>query len=426
MAKKKTKKKTSKKVPTKKGSENALQAATSLIDQTLKKKDWRVVDFGASKKSLPHIPMGSIVIDYLIGGKPNMHGVPPCPGMPRGRIMQLYGHEGSGKTTLALTCAASTIASGGTVCFIDYENAIVPYYAEALGVPIANAQKWILAQPESLDQGMQIAYAMAKAGVDLLVFDSVGAGVPKKILDQDLDDVAELGQIGLLAAMWSKFLPKIRNVCGRTGTALIGISQIRQNIQTTGHGGSGNTVQGGKAWRFYSDLRLMLRRLHTEKAKTVNPLTNKKEDKVIGAKIIAKLDKCKISSQQGNEETLYIRQGEGFDDYRTIIEIGIAHNLVKKNGAWIEWHSADGEHSHKVQGMDRFRQKMIDEDGAMQALYDQVIPYLGATVTPIEEEVDGEDPEIGGDEDIEELGEMLSAVGSKKSKSKKDEAEDFD
>lgn len=408
--KKTSKKKATKKVPSKKGSENALQAATALIDQTFKKKDWRVVDTANVKQSLPHIPMGSIVIDYLIGGKPNKYGVPPCPGMPRNRIMQLYGHEGSGKTTLALTCAASAIASGGTVCFIDFEHAIIPYYAEALGVPIGDKSKFVLAQPESLDQGMQIAFAMAKAGVDLIVFDSVGAGVPQKILDQDLTDVANLGQIGLLASMWSKFLPKIRQVIGRTGTSLIGISQIRAGISTMGHGNTPDSVQGGKAWRFYSDLRLKLRRFSTEKTKVMNQLTNKKEDKVTGAKIVAKLDKCKVSPQQGNEETLYIRQGEGFDDYRTIIEIGIAHNLVKKAGAWIEWHSPDGTHGYKRQGVDSFRRALIQADGAMQALYDQVIPYLGATVTPIEEEDDDEPP--AGDEDLEELGQMLAAVGS--------------
>ena len=407
---KKTTKKTTKTVATKKGSENSLQAATALVDATFKKKDWRVVDTANAKKSLPHIPMGSIVIDYLIGGKVNQHGVPPCPGMPRNRIMQLYGHEGSGKTTLALTCAASAIASGGTVCYIDFEHAIIPYYAEALGVPISDPKKFILAQPESLDQGMQIAYAMAKAGVDLIVFDSVGAGVPQKILDQDLSDVANLGQIGLLANMWSKFLPKIRGVLGRTGTALIGISQIRAGINASGHGGpSPDSIQGGNAWKFYSDLRLKLRRFSTEKTKVMNQLTNKKEDKVIGAKIVAKLDKCKVSPQQGNEEILYIRQGEGFDDYRTIIEIGIAHNLVKKSGSWVEWYSADGTHSFKKQGIDPFRRALIQADGAMQALYDQVIPYLGATVTPIEDE--DYEPEVG-DEDMEELGKMLAAVGS--------------
>jgi len=410
---KKTKKKVAKrtKVTAKQGS--AVQRATTLIDDTLKTQEWRVVDVQSLKESLPYIPTGSIVIDYLIGGKQNDHGVAPCPGMPRKRIMQLYGHEGSGKTTLALSVAASAIANGGTVCFIDYENAIVPHYAAALGVPIGDKSKFVLAQPTSLDIGMTIAYAMAREGVDLVVFDSVGVGVPQKVLDSDLKDVAELGQIGLVAAMWSKYLPKLRSVAGKTGTALIGIAQLRTKINTAGgKGATGDTIQGGRTWGHQSDLRLKLTRIQTEKAKAVNPLTNQIQERVIGAVIKAKLEKCRVSAQQGNEETLYIRHGEGFDDYRTLIEIGIAHNLVHKGGAWLEWSSPKGDTNVKTQGMDKFRRQMMAEEGAMQTLYDQVMPYLGSTVTPVVDDDDlvyeGDD----GDDDLDELTEMLANVSA--------------
>lgn len=407
---KKTGKKVAKrtKVVAKQGS--AVQRASALLDDTLKTRDWRVVDVQSLKESLPYIPTGSIVIDYLIGGKQNEHGVAPCPGMPRKRVMQLYGHEGSGKTTLALSVAASTIVNGGTVCFIDYENAIVPHYAAALGVPIGDKSKFVLAQPVSLDAGMTIAYAMAREGVDLVVFDSVGVGVPQKILNSDLKDVAELGQIGLLSAMWSKYLPKLRSVAGKTGTALIGIAQLRTKINTgPGKGGSGDSIQGGRSWGHNADLRLKLTRIQTEKAIVRNPLTNTVQERVIGAVVKAKLEKCRVSDQQGNEETLYIRHGEGFDDYRTIIEIGIAHNLVRKGGAWLEWHSPKGDMHVKIQGMDKFRRKMMTEEGAMQTLYDQVMPYLGSTVTPV---ADDDDLVYEGDDELDELSEMLANVGA--------------
>jgi len=400
--KKSTKKTPKKKVTSTKTMGSPLLAAGDVLDKTLKTKDWKAdLDPQSLRQSLAHLPTGSLTIDFLIGGKPNSFGVAPCPGMPRGRIMQLYGHEGSGKTTLALTLAAETCAAGGTVCYIDWENEIVPYYAKALGVPIEDSSKFLLAQPDTLEAGIVIAYTMAKHGVDLIVFDSVGAGVPKKLLEGKLEELADLGRIGLNAAIWSASLPKIKAVSMRTGTAIIGISQLRSSINTTGFGGDGSNAQGGKAWRFYSSLRMKLARIKTEKIKVQNNLTNKIEDKVVGAQIKVKLDKCKVSAQQGNEEIMYIRQGEGIDDYRTIIEVGIAYQIVKKGGAWIEWTSPDGSSNVKCQGMEKFRREMIDEPGAFQVLYEQILPYLGATTTPVEEEEsDLDDPMDGEIEDL--------------------------
>jgi recombination protein RecA len=404
-----TKKKTSKKkttkrtISTKTGSESPLLAAMSTLDKTLKTKDWRTdLDPASLRESLPHIPSGSIVVDYLIGGKKNNMGVAPCPGVPRGRILQLYGHEGAGKTTLALTMAASTIEAGGTVLYIDWENEIVPYYAEALGVPIADKTKFMLSQPETLEDGMVVAYTAAKHGVDLVVFDSVAAGVPRKLLEGKLDEVANIGQVGLLAALWSKFLPKLKATVNKTGTAVIGISQLREKINTSGYGAETSDTQGGRAWKFYSALRMKLQRIKTEKTKVVNNLKNITEDRVTGAQIKVKLDKCKVSPQQGNEEVMYIRQGEGIDDYRTIIEIGVAHNIVKKSGAWIEWTNTKTDETYKTQGMEKFRKCMIETEGAMQALYEQVLPYLGATVTPVEDEADA-------DEDLSAMFDALSS-----------------
>ena len=392
-SKKKTSKKSSKTdapVGAKKGSESPLLAAIGTLDKVLKASDWRTdLNPEMLSKPLPHFPTGSFVIDLLIGGKPNAKGVSPCPGMPRGKIMQLYGHEGSGKTTLALTMAASIIEAGGTCCYIDWENEIVPYYAKALGVPIEDKTKFILAQPETLEQGMAIAYAMAKHGVDLVVFDSVGAGVPKKFLEGDAAEIGDLGRVGLNAALWSKYLPILKGVSNRTGTAVVGVSQIRDAINTMGHGDN-STVQGGRGWKFYSALRLKLQRIAQEKASEMGILSNSKEDRIVGAVIKAKLDKCKVSPQQGNEEKLYIRHGEGIDDYRTLLEVGIAHNVVKKSGSWFEWVDPASGTSVRCQGMDTFRKKMVTTEKAMDTLLQQIMPFLAATVTEVEEEDEGD------------------------------------
>jgi len=304
-------------------------------------------------------------------------------------------------TTLALTMAASIIEGGGTVLYIDWENEIVPYYAQTLGVPISDNSKFMLSQPESLEEGMVVAYTAAKHGVDLIVFDSVAAGVPKKLLEGKLDEVANIGQVGLLAALWSKFLPKLKATANKSGTAVVGISQLREKINTTGYGGETSDTQGGRAWKFYSALRVKLQRVRTEKTKVVNNIKNIVEDRVTGAQIKVKLDKCKVSPQQGNEEIMYIRQGEGIDDYRTIIEIGVAHNIIKKSGSWIEWANPRTDEAFKCQGMEKFRSTLIETEGVMQVLYEQVLPYLGATVTPVEDE------EGDGDAD---LSAMLDAL----------------
>src|SRR3990172_1861322 len=158
--------------------------------------DWKVqLDHEQLEKSLPHLPTGSLVIDYLIGGSPNRFGVRPCPGIPRSRVSQIWGHESSGKTTIALTTAATTCAAGGTVLYVDWENDIVPDYAAALGVPIMDDDKFELVQPETLEDGIKLAAAYAMAGVDLIVFDSVGSAVPASIANRDLSEVAEQAKV---------------------------------------------------------------------------------------------------------------------------------------------------------------------------------------------------------------------------------------
>lgn len=350
---------------------SSLEQALKVLDKVFPKDTTIVkVDPDRLKRTLPHLPTGSIVLDYLIGGTPNRFGVPPCPGLPRGRLMNLYGQPSSGKTTLALTAAAATCARGGKVAFIDWENAIEMAYTSNLGVPIHDRSKFILAQPETLEKGLSYIWTFARAGVDLIIIDSVGAGVPKAIMEQAIEDKGEMGRIGLVAAKWSKILPELQSIVNRSGSCVIGIQQLRKNIGVTGYGPK-DTQQGGEAWKFYSAIRMMLRRVKSEKSKVYDPLTDKMVEKVITSQISARIDKCKVSASQGAEATFYIKFGEGIDDVRSIIDVATAHRVIKKAGSWYELTiTPEGreEQNIRAQGLVTFKRDLLACEGAWEAL----------------------------------------------------------
>jgi len=405
----------SKKKKSKKGgkSSSPLAAGRALLKSALKGDDYVVdLDPKQAKQPMEVLSTGSIVLNHLIGGKLNAHGVAPCPGVPHGKIMNLYGPEGSGKTTIALQTAAEATRAGGTVCYIDWEHEIVPEYAMALGVPIGNPDKFMLMQPDTLDDGVAIIWTMATHGVTLIVLDSVGAGVPKAYFEKSIKETAAQGRVGMNAAVWSAFLPKLKARISKTKTAVIGISQMRDSINTMGYGDQ-FTVQGGKAWKYYSALRMRLKKVGTEKASEYSALSNKTDNRVVGAKIRAKLDKCKVSPQQGNEEDLYIRWGLGVDDLRSLIEIGLAHNLIRKKGTWYYWVDPSGE-EHSGQGMEKFRRFFDKAPDMRKALEKQVKPYMAAGGSD-----DGDDDEdeldLFGAESFQndaELKDLLSSIST--------------
>ena len=361
-----------------KGSVNALAAARGYLSKK-KGKEFDAIrvnlDEDSLKESLPHISSGCDVVDFLIGGEANSFGVAPCPGFPRGRVTQVWGHESAGKTTLALEAVAQVCADGGSAVYIDWENDIVPDYAAALGVPITDQDKFELLQPETLEDGIKYAMTYAAAGTDLIVFDSIGAAIPRRLAMRDALDTAEQGKIGELQSVWSQELPNLKRVIAQSGTAVVGISQVRATMATMG---KKSKPQGGNAWKFYSSVRLELRRVQNEKANEFNVLTHSTDQRVVGGIIKVTAIKCKMSRSQGREEIFYIRWGEGIDNLRTMIEIAVAHGIIKKGGAgWMAWEDAPGK-PLKLQGTEKFRTHFMENEGDYDSLRDRVLPLLGA------------------------------------------------
>lgn len=341
----------------------------------------------------PHIPSGSLVIDYLIGGTQNGSGIPICPGFPRGGIVEIYGPEGSGKSTIAQTAAGVVAGFGGLAVYIDWEHVLAPDYAESLGVPTKDPERFLLFQPNTLEEGFKIAWAAAKNGVDLIVFDSIGAGVPQEIFGQKDEDIGHLGRLGLVSAKWSHFLPKLQTVVSQSKSTVIGIAQMRANISTGPGAGYGKKTkpQGGTAWKFFSWVRVDLRRVQTLKEKVYSPLSNSMEEQVVGSKIRVTMEKCKVSPHQGRYHEIYIRQGEGIDNVSTVIDIASKNRIIKKGGSWYSWVYQGQE--VKVQGTSGLREILLENKEMQQALSKQVLACLTATGSDelsddVEEDVD--------------------------------------
>lgn len=361
-------------------------------------------------KPMPHIPTGSIMIDYLIGGRLNRYGVPSCPGMPRGKIVNLYGRESAGKTTLALMTAAQTCAAGGTVAYIDWEHAIVVDYAESLGVPVRDPNKFVLLQPMTLEEGLMSIFTYAAKGVDLIVIDSVGAGIPKAVIEQLIDEKGSSGRVGAIAQIWSTCLPQLRHHITKNGSCLLGISQLRKNINTTGYGGDGSVTQGGEAWKFYSDVRLSMVRIKSEKGKEYDHLSHSASEAVAtGAEVRVRADKCKVSSSQGRDVSIYLRYGHGIDDLRSRIEFAFRHGLMRKDGSWIQWQRADGT-ILKSQGMAKFREMLETAEGAEDEIYEMTTAAIfGSSVEDITAQSEKESLEETAMKEVEAL---LAAANS--------------
>ncbi|HEY9033121.1 MAG TPA: recombinase RecA [Pseudomonadales bacterium] len=285
----------------------ALDAAMSQIERQFGKGT--VMRMGEKQhEAIPAISTGSLGLDIALG----------IGGLPKGRVIEIYGPESSGKTTLTLQAIAECQRKGGTAAFIDAEHALDPVYAEKLGV---NLDQLIVSQPDTGEQALEVADMLVRSGaVDILVIDSVAALTPKAEIDGDMGD----SHMGLQARLMSQALRKITGNINRSNCMVIFINQIRMKIGVMF--GSPETTTGGNALKFYASVRLDIRRIGSVK----------EGDEIIGSETRVKVVKNKVAPpfRQAEFNILY---GQGVDRLGEVVDLGVKQGLVDKAGSWYSY-----------------------------------------------------------------------------------------
>ena len=283
----------------------ALAAALAQIEKQFGKGSIMKMGEGSVEKDLQVVSTGSLGLDIALG----------VGGLPRGRVVEIYGPESSGKTTLTLQVVAEMQKLGGTAAFIDAEHALDPTYAQKLGVKLDDL---LISQPDTGEQALEIADMLVRSGsVDVVVIDSVAALVPKAEIEGEMGDSLP----GLHARLMSQALRKLTANINRTNTLVIFINQIRMKIGVMF--GNPETTTGGNALKFYASVRLDIRRIGGIK----------KGDEVVGNETRVKVVKNKVAPLF-RESIFDILYGEGISREGEIIELGVAHKLVEKSGSW--------------------------------------------------------------------------------------------
>jgi recombination protein RecA len=309
------------------------------------------------------ISTGSLGLDLALG----------VGGLPRGRVVEIYGPESSGKTTLCLQVVAEAQKLGGTCAYIDAENALDPTYAQKLGVKV---DEMLISQPDTGEQALEIADMLVRSGgVDVIVVDSVAALVPKAEIEGEMGD----NHVGLHARLMSQALRKLTGNIKRTNTLVIFINQIRMKIGVMF--GNPETTTGGNALKFYASVRLDIRRVGSIK----------KAEEVIGNETRVKVVKNKVSPpfRQADFDILY---GEGCSREGEIIELGVEHGFIEKSGAW---YSYNGQ---KIgQGKDNTRQWLKDNPEAARDIEAKIRGAVGVNIAITEGTQDETDGELADD-----------------------------
>ncbi len=323
----------------------AIEAALAQIDKQFGKGS--IMRLGSRETiDVPAIPTGSISLDAALG----------VGGLPRGRVIEIFGPESSGKTTLSLHVIAEAQRRGGMAAFIDAEHALDAVYAGKLGVDIDNL---LVSQPDSGEQALEIAEVLIRSGaVDVLVVDSVAALVPRAELEGEMGDA----QMGLQARLMSQALRKLTAIVAKSKTSLIFINQLREKIGVMF--GNPETTTGGRALKFYSSVRLDIRRIASLKEGEV----------VVGSRAKVKVVKNKVAApfREAEFDILY---GEGISKEGDLLDLGVDHKIVEKSGAW---YAFNGE--RMGQGRENARTFLKENKDIRQEIENRLRQGLGLPV----------------------------------------------
>ncbi len=324
----------------------ALGAALAQIEKQFGKGAIMKMGDAQIDQGIQSVSTGSLGLDMALG----------IGGLPRGRVVEIYGPESSGKTTLTLQVIAAAQRAGGTAAFIDAEHALDPVYAGKLGVDVPNL---IISQPDTGEQGLEIADMLVRSGgVDIIVIDSVAALTPRAEIEGEMGD----SMMGLHARLMSQALRKLTGSIKKTNTLVIFINQIRMKIGVMF--GNPETTTGGNALKFYASVRLDIRRIGAIK----------RGDEVVGSETRVKVVKNKVAPPF-REAIFDILYGEGISREGEIIELGVEHKIVDKSGAWYAY---NGE---KIgQGKDNVREFLKTRPEMAKEIEAKIMEAAGITI----------------------------------------------
>jgi len=328
----------------------AIDAAVSQIERQFGKGS--IMRMGDEPpRKVASISTGALALDLALG----------VGGVPRGRIIEIFGHEGGGKTTLALHIIAEAQKAGGLAAFVDAEHALDPTYAQAIGVDLENLY---FSQPDNGEQALEIADTLVRSGaLDVVVIDSVAALVPRAEIEGEMGD----SHVGLQARLMSQALRKLSGSLSRSGTTAIFINQLREKIGVMF--GSPETTPGGRALKFYSSVRLDIRRIGALKD----------GNDTVGNHTRVKVVKNKVAPPFKTVE-FDVMYGEGISKEGSLIDIGIEHGVIQKSGAWFAY----GD-ERLGQGRENAKQFLKENDEVRERVLGDVYEELGLNERPAEQ-----------------------------------------